>query len=404
MKTTSTARLKHFAAIAGFTLMLLNSLSMASAAILFQDDTFQTVDSENIKIDSNGSGTSDTSIQFGADSTASENGVIKWNINTNRFSIDHSLDVTGQLTATNGLNITGGGLNFTSASASFTLSGTGAGSIGTTSGNLSLSTTTSGDIALNSAANITFDDSNLTSAIKLNNNQTGFAGTLPAGGGIVDAINSFTLTTAGDGASNVGLEAGSLSGVTPSANNVQAALVALDSKIGSNASNNDDLTFFAEYPNAVISKDGSDNRGTLISDYDATDLEHYYDWTSNQATLQDINLKFRFALPTDFVSTGNFTFRYRTQNTTSSNNNVQVNVANATNLTTGAPTVCGSSNTNTSNNAWATGTITSGTLTTGCTGGTALDAGDIIEVNIKLLAVTGSNFAEVGKLNLAYNN
>lgn len=424
----------------------------ASAVVLFQDDNFQDVNSSAIRLGANDAGANNTAVQFGNDGTSSENGTITWNIGSNTFSIDHAVNITGglstsggsfsastgagtfeattttgKLTLTSGMaannaidlqannadggitaNWGSGGLNFSSSTGSFSVSGTGDSTLNATSGALNLTTTTSGDIALTSASDITFDDANLATAIKLNNAQTGLAGTFASGSGILDALNELTLTTAGNGASNVGLEAGSLTNVTPASDDVQAALEALDAQIGSATTHNEDLTFYPEYPNAVLFSDGTNNNGTLSADYDSTNLEHYYEWTTVTVTLQDMDVKFRFPLPADFASTGDFTFRYRTGTTTTADNRVDVTLSNSTDLTGGNPTACGSSTSNATANAWATGTITAATLNAGCTGATALNAGDIIEVDAKLYDVSNviapGTFADIGFLKLVYNN
>jgi len=584
--------------------LLFSFAGTASAAILFQDDTFATVESDAIQIGSNDNGSVNTAIQFGADATMSENGVLQWNIGTNTFSFDHTVDINGGLSATgtvdfssaahvnlrknadpntnsacsnlgevivnttsnllmictavgnpgtwvaasasnadtldgldstqflrsdtstaytsgtlttnagttvdingvldasgatrfalpagssnpatcsvgdifynttnNVLNVctaantwsaagpqdfesiyatdadktlTTGGTSFTVNSGGGNISNntgtgtfnvtssnttaaainlnasTGAGGITATAGsgglnfssatgafNLSgaadssLTTTGVSDITISAGDDIFFDDAKLTSAIKLTDTATGIAATYGTNG-IIDALNSLTLTTAGNGASNVGIEAGSLTNVTPASNDVQAALIALDAKVGSGAPNVDTLVFNPEYPDAVIFRDGSNNQGTLSSDYDNTNNYHYYNWTTNQPTLQDIDLRFRFPLPTDFVSTGNFTGLYRTGTVNTSNNKVDFSVTNATDLTGGAPTTCASSTANASANAWATATLTAAAINTGCTGSTALNAGDIVQIIVKLYDVAGaSTFAQAGTLGLAYNN
>lgn len=545
--------------------MLLGMVAQtASAAILFQDDTFADIESDAIKIGSNDAGAVNTSIQFGADSTASENGVMTWDITTNSFGLDHTLNVTGGLSATGQVNFSGaagvrlressspntlaacatlneviintssntlmvctttgvagvavwtapapavptgtpnpatcsqgqlffnttsntlqvctatntwntagpqdfeavygydadkvlttgggnfgvsagagninltnttgkttidsaaaaadaiklnasgassgitanwgtGGLNFASTTGAFSISGTGASTMNATSGNLNLTTTTSGDIAMVSAGNITFDDATLTAPLKITNTDTALNATFPAGAGILDALNSFTSTATGAGASNVGVEdaGGYFTGT-----NVESALQELGAVSGANAPNNDVLTFNPQYPNYIIFRDGSANAGTLVQDYDSSsgNNKQYYGWTTNNGSLQDIDVKFRFPLPADFVSTGNFTLSYITGTAAAANNKVDVTVSNATDLTAGAPTACGSS-TGLTSTTWASTTITAGTLNTGCTGATALNANDIIEVDVKLYDINGgTTFARASSAALAYTN
>ncbi|MBD3327760.1 hypothetical protein GF340_00475 [Candidatus Peregrinibacteria bacterium] len=69
----------------------------AGAIIVFQDDIFHDLPSENLLLDAFGSGSNNTSIQFGNDFDPAENGVIKWNISSNSFNFSHSIDVEGDL-------------------------------------------------------------------------------------------------------------------------------------------------------------------------------------------------------------------------------------------------------------------------------------------------------------------
>jgi hypothetical protein len=64
--------------------------------------------------------------------------------------------------------------------------------------------------------------------------------------------------------------------------------------------------------------------------------------------------------------------------------------------------LCGSDTTNGTAGVWATGTITAATLNAGCAG---LSAGDIIEIDVKLMDNSGgADYADVGYVSLAYNN
>lgn len=551
-------------------LMLMSITGTASAAILFQDDTFATIESDAIQIGSNDAGASNTAIQFGADVTASENGNVTWNISTNRFSVDHAVDITGGLrsdnavdiggtngltgnspassrnmlrkdsapntnaacsalgevivntttnrvevcttigaagvavwsaptttipsgaanpgtcsvsdlfynTTTNTLNVctaantwtisgpqnfedvynwdadktlttggtaftisTGGGaLNHNLGSGEFDITSTGlidfnattfdvdttgattidangASNFTTTAGNLTLSTVTSGavnvtgadnvnvtsgagdDITMVSGDDITFDDAQLTAAIQLTDTATGIAATYGTTG-IIDALNSLTSTASGAGASNVGIfdTANYFTGT-----DVEGALQELGAAAGEN---NEVLTFHPEFPDTVIFRDGTSNNGTLVQDYDDPNDESYYKWTTNNGSLQDIELRFRFPLPEDFTDTNDFTYRFRTDSAVPGDNNLEYRVFNATDETAGAPTLCGSDITNTGAAAtWTTGTITEATLETGCTGATALNPSDLIEVAVKFFDNSGAaDAAYAGWLSLAYDN
>jgi len=182
--------------------------------------------------------------------------------------------------------------------------------------------------------------------------------------------------------------------------NVQDVLDDFDALIGSNAANVETLLFYPEYPDAVIYQDGTNNKGLLESLFDNVNAEPYYQWTSNQGTTQDIDVRFRFVLPADFVASGDFTFRYRTGTVTEADNDVEVTFYNVTDAAT-----CASDTTNTSAAVWATGTITAATIDAGCTAGTALDAGDVVEIQLKLMDNNGApDYANVGYLQFDYTN
>src|SRR5690606_40267138 len=90
-----------------FSCFLLMAIQPAQAVVLFQDDTFEEVRSGTILIGSNDSGSANTAIQFGNDVSASENGNIQWNISTNTFHFDHSIDVTGGATVSGTTTLNG---------------------------------------------------------------------------------------------------------------------------------------------------------------------------------------------------------------------------------------------------------------------------------------------------------
>ena len=574
--------------------MMVTSSATAQAAILFQDDDFHDIASDAILIDFDGSGAIDTAIQFGNDAVETENGTINWNITTNTFEFDNSVEVTGDLSAdgdvdfsaatqtrlredadpntnadcavvgelivdttdeelqictttgtpgvwapvvnvgdagtldgldstqflrsdtsdnftsgtlttdagttldvngdadfsgatrfamaagaadpgtciegdlfynttTNELRVctatdtwsTGGPQDFedvygadadntlTTSNGDFNIA-TGTGEFDVTStglidfnadsfdldltgalsidavgnsnvttdtGDLTLSTTTSGDVDVTGATNvdltsgtgdvtltsgddIIFDDAQLTAPVQLTDTDTAIDATFSTTG-IIDALNSLASTATGEGASNVGIEdaGGYYTGA-----DVEAALQELGAVSGSNAPNNEVLSFYPEYPDAVIFQDGSDNKGKLEALYDDANDEHYYTWTTKQNSAQDIDIRFRFPLPADFLDVNDFTYDFRTGSTTEADNDVEVTVVNVTDAAT-----CGSDTTNGSANVWATGTITEATLEAGCA---ALDAGDIIEIAVKLIDATSAaaTFADIGLLSLGYDN
>lgn len=166
------------------------------------------------------------------------------------------------------------------------------------------------------------------------------------------------------------------------------------------SNNTEVMTFYPEYPDAVVYPDGTTNKGTLQSFYDNAGNTNYYDWTTTNAALQDMGVEFEFPVPSDYRSTGNFTFNYRTSSATAANNAVDIRFYNKTN----GMTLCGSSLSN-ATVGWTVGTVTAATLNTGCpAGANQLDPGDIVRVEVQFYSKNGGNFADVGYLNWAYSN
>jgi len=372
---------------------------------------------------------------------------------------------TFDLLTTGAFSIDGtGASNLTTDTGNLELSTTSSGDVDITGATNVDVVSTTGDVTLTAGDDIIFDDAQLTGIVQLTDTATDWDATL-SGNGIVDNINSFTSTANGEGASNVGIEDASawftgteieaalneietLFGSTTSstfnftennvltddasvysalntldlqwgdlastANGEGASMVGIEDsgtyftstdvegalqEIGASIGNNyEDLTFYPEYPDSVINADGTNNRGTLESLYDGTQESGYYNWTTRRSATQDVDIHFAFPLPTDFNATGDFTFNYRTGTVTEADNDVEVRLYNVTDATE-----CSNDLTNGTAGVWSTGTITAANINAGCTGGTALDAGDIVEVRIKLMDNSGAaDYADIGMLNWNY--
>ncbi|MGE3278918.1 MAG: hypothetical protein AB7J40_03950, partial [Candidatus Altimarinota bacterium] len=116
--------------------------------------------------------------------------------------------------------------------------------------------------------------------------------------------------------------------------NVQDVLDDIDALIGSNAANTEQLTYYPEYPDAVIYRDGGSNNGTLTSNRDDVNNRSFYQWTSNNGATQDIDVRVRIVLPTDFDTVGDFTFEYQTGTITTADNRIDVTFINVTDSNT----------------------------------------------------------------------
>jgi hypothetical protein len=303
----------------------------------------------------------------------------------NPFAINAGTSTVG-VTANGGvtLNSTGtiqenGGILDFNSTAAFTIDGAASSSITTTGA--------TSDLSLTAGREILFDDSHLAAAIKLSNGDTALNATFTAGDGIIDAINSLASTTAGEGASNIGTNA-TFTNFTAATPDVEAALVGINTAIGAVSGNNGVLIFAPEYPDTVIDHALTGN-GRLDSQYDAAEGNSYY-WTTRRGSAQNLVMKFKTPLPTDFVTTGNLTLRYKTGNATVGDNTVTVQMKDS------AGTSCGTSAASASA-AWATLTV----APAGCT----LTASSVVEFIVTLMDATnaaGTN-ASVGKLSLAYS-
>ena len=453
--------------------------SGASNLINFQDLGGTTINIDSLIVDWDATGAfsldSTANVHIGATGTASD-----FTLASDSAGDDLTIAVTGATdssvvvnssgTGTDAvdINATAGGVTIDAAGA-ISIDGVGASNATIDSGTFTLSTTTSGDVAVSAADDATitagddiiFDDAQLTGLIQMSDSATDFAATFSTDG-IIDNLNSFTSTANGEGASNVGIEDASawftgteietalnemesLLGSTTSStfnfseNNVladddavYAALNKLDLKWGDISStangegaslvgiedtggyftgtdveaalqelgldigkNYEILTFYPEYPDAVVYADGTANRGTLETYYDSGEDSGYYNWTTRRSAQQDIDIRFTMFVPTDFSSTGDIQFRYRTGTTTAASNDVEVIMYNVTDAAT-----CFTDNDNNTANVWATQTITAATINTGCAG---LSAGDQIEFQIKLLDDTGAgDFADMAWIDWAY--
>ncbi len=232
--------------------------------------------------------------------------------------------------------------------------------------------------------------------------------TIGASGNITTSAGDFIIGTTGltetTGATDSGAYlVGAFDEFANSASTtVQGVLNDLDALIGSGAPNTDTMVFEPEYPNYILWGDGTSNNGKMEALYDSTNREHYYRWTTKKSAAHDYDIRFRYTLPADYTAAGNMTIRLRTDTTTAGDNSIDVTVRNDTDngtchadgATTGA--VAGT---------WETITITGAEVETGCTGGTALNPGDVVEVILKTFANnTSSGGTDVGTLAFAYTN
>ncbi len=163
--------------------------------------------------------------------------------------------------------------------------------------------------------------------------------------------------------------------------------------------NSETLHWYPEYSEVIYDKTNAE--GTLETIDDATE-GNAYQWTTGKNGDQDVIMIIRTQLPDDFDDPNDLDLRFKTAVNDVGENAVGVELYNITNSTQ-----CAIDNDddadNITNNAWSTLTLTEAAIETGCTGASALDAGDIIEIRIYMLT-TKDDGAYVGFVELDYDN
>lgn len=153
--------------------------------------------------------------------------------------------------------------------------------------------------------------------------------------------------------------------------------------------------FQVEYPNATVEGDGTDNKGLLQSyfvDDGGSDKYNYLEWTTNKATMQDVDVILSYILPPDFVSftTTPLSILYQTSDAVLTTNRLDMALYDTTGtlvpLTGGSALASGS---------WSVANITFG-------GAPTFTAGDAITLVIRLSA-TGAGYARVSDVLFNYN-
>lgn len=149
-----------------------------------------------------------------------------------------------------------------------------------------------------------------------------------------------------------------------------------------------------EYDGAALQPDGTANVGTMsLKNEDLGGLvkHNYYNWETNKAAAQDLDIKVRYQLPSDFVafSATPLTLTYQTADAVPANNSVDVTMTDSTGA---AVTLTGASGLAAA--AWTDANIT-------FAGAPTFTAGSWIEFTIKTTAVS-TKYARVGDLLLNY--
>lgn len=159
-------------------------------------------------------------------------------------------------------------------------------------------------------------------------------------------------------------------------------------------SNERTMSLSPEYPNFTVFTDGSDNTGTLVSDYEegaGTAKRNFYKWTSEKLSLQDIDLIIKFQLPSDFVDWQAVPLKidYKTSDGVAANNVLDVSLFDTTGT---AVTLSGGSSL--VDASWTTADVT-------FSGSPTFTANDYIVLKIKMSSLVGK-YAQIADIKLQY--
>ena len=174
------------------------------------------------------------------------------------------------------------------------------------------------------------------------------------------------------------------------------------------------VTLAPEYQGAAFTADGSNNNGSLSSDFcsgssrqninpispstnpcASTDTHNYYQWTTTQATSQDYDVYVRYQMPSDY-DTGSMTnLSIWGWGTSTSTEQVTIALFSPTSTTT----ECNSTAPNaiTANGSWNQGTSASPL------GSCTIAAGDTVTFRVHVQAGQ-NNYARAGEINFTYKS
>lgn len=302
-------------------------------------------------------------------------------IKVTSLSADNDISVGGNISSAGGLNIGGASLlngslavngpaTFKNAANSTT-----AFLVQNASGHEVLGVDTAGSQVLLGKS------SNVTGKLLVYNSTNG--NTITIQSGTTTASYTLTLPTAA-AATGECLKAGTVSG--------SSVPLTWGSCGGGGGGSTRQIYLVPEYPGAILTADGSNNTGTVTSDFDSVNVHNYYSWVSSQGTLNDYDIVARTAIPSEYVS-GFGTFKiwaYGTSNSTA-NNDILVTIKDA------SGTACA--------NAVSVlpGTATIWTQQTVALSGCTFAANNLITITIRM-ASQSNNAVRVGEISYQYTN
>jgi len=148
-----------------------------------------------------------------------------------------------------------------------------------------------------------------------------------------------------------------------------------------------------EYSGAVLTADGTANTGSMTSDSDANS-KNYYEWNSSEVSLNDYDVRVRFALPSDFDSWSStaLTLNFVTEDT-GTNSKADIYLYLASSGTVDDSAVDGASS---SGGTWTSMSLQSADLN-------ECDAANETCMLIIRMYSANDNYARVGDIELNYN-
>ena len=157
---------------------------------------------------------------------------------------------------------------------------------------------------------------------------------------------------------------------------------------------NKTISLFPYYSGMTVSPDGTENQVTLRTGKDSTNDKHYYCLTSNESSLQDLDLNVRVRLPDDFVDfqATPIQIDIKTNSISPDDNQIDVFIKD----TTGADLslMGGTDIVSSIGNVWQQNNIT-------FLGSPTWNAGEVIDLRIHLES-TSSNEVYIGDMQLNY--
>jgi parallel beta-helix repeat protein len=305
------------------------------------------------------------------------NGAMYYNTSTSKFRCYQASAWTDCVATASGANTALSNIASTNLSAALNV----------TAGNLTLQTTTSGDINISPVGTINLNSNTVVTGT-LTNNNSALVKTTSTIALQVQNASAAVLFTVDTSTSTITFGTGSDKVIFTAAGGLVASGTARHSKT---------LRFTPEYAGAVLDAQSDSactaaSNGTMTAGYDSTGRTNYYNWTSVQTSDQCYDVVTQVPIPTDFDTWNSI--------------NVQAKTSNASNSAYGIAIIDsgGSFDANYGSGYAAPGTLTTSwsNVATSSLSGT-YTAGDYFTIKIRMSAKNSANL-QLGNITLNYNS